>query len=106
MQPPTLAQGRFDNTTIAYTPDQQTLYTGSGPAAIWPSATDPTYEQCVTQLQTQALSLAEAQAIPYRQGQGLCIVAYEQKAVAFVRGSDPPGGQAVEMRGIRWPNPQ
>jgi hypothetical protein len=106
VQPPTLAQGRFDNTTIAYTPDQHTLFTGTGPAAIWPSATDPTYEQCVTQVQTQSLSPTEAQAIPYRQGQGLCIVAYEQKAMGFVRGSDPPGGQAVEMRGIRWPNPQ
>jgi hypothetical protein len=57
-------------------------------------------------VQTQSLSPTEAQAIPYRQGQGLCIVAYEQKAMGFVRGSDPPGGQAVEMRGIRWPNPQ
>lgn len=106
VQPPTLAQGQFDNTTVAYSPDQQTLYVGSGPAAIWPSPTDPTVAQCQAQVQTQSLSPTEAHSVPYRQGQGLCIVAYQQKAMAFVRGSDPPGGQAVQMRGIRWPNPQ
>lgn len=108
VQPPTVVGDNVSyRVTVAYTPSQQTLAVGyaglGGPAAIWPGATDPTYEQCLAQVQTQPLSQNEQQMVPYRQGQGVCIVTYHGVAMAFVRGISPPGTEAVEMHGIRWP---
>ncbi len=108
VQPPSVVSDSSPNRiTVAYDGGHQTLAVGftglEGPAAVWPAATVPTYEQCLAQVQTQPLSSIEQQAIPYRQGQGLCIVTYQRVALAFVRGISAPGPKAVQMQGIRWP---
>lgn len=91
--------------TVVYNPDRGELgTTNSGPAALWTSPVDPTYEDCVSVLATQPLADTESQAIPYRQDQGLCVETFNGAAIAFVRGVTEEGGrqQAVQMSGIRW----
>lgn len=91
--------------TVVYDGQRGTLSTENAyPAGLWTSTADPSYEQCLTLLQTQALSRDEARAVPYRRGQGLCIVTFNEAAVVFVRGESPAGSEAVQMRGVRWPN--
>lgn len=77
---------------------------GGGPVALWTEERDPTYEECVAQLGVQALGRREIQSIPYVRGQGLCVVTFADRAVAFVRGVSAVDGDAVQMRAVRWPH--
>lgn len=91
--------------TVRFDADDGTLAVdGGGPAALWTEQRDPTYEDCVAQLGTQALGRRELQSIPYVRGQGVCVVTFANRAVAFVRGVSAVDGDAVQMRAVRWPH--
>ena len=102
VQPPTVDTDHAYATTITYQPSTQTLQTFAT-TAVWSASTDPTYDQCVAQLQTQPLSTEETGALGYRRGQGVCVVAYGRAAVAFIRETGAPGPEAVEVHALRWP---
>lgn len=69
--------------------------------ARWESSSDPSYEECVTELNTQTLSSEEKAGFLYEQGLGLCIL--DGEAVAFVRTLSPAdGAPAVQLQATRW----
>lgn len=101
VSPPSTGDAAF--ATIIYHPETTSLSTNNSyPSALWTSASDPTYAQCVTQIGTQPMAREERNEIPYEVGVGVCIETFGKDAIAFVRGAGEPGGQSVQMDAIRW----
>lgn len=89
--------------TILYRSNNNAFSTNNSPsAALWNSAQDPTYEQCLTQLGTQALSYNERHKIPYQPDLALCVKTFGGDNIAFIRIVQPPSGEGAQAFAIMW----
>lgn len=89
--------------TIRYLPEKRTFSTGnSHPVALWPGATDPSYEQCTAQIGSQPLSSEESDAIPYQGGLAICVKTFSAQTLAFIRFTETPSTQSAPAFAQTW----
>lgn len=89
--------------TLIYDSSSQQFSTNnSSPAALWTEPAQPTHDQCVTQLNTQALSFDEWHAINYSPNLGICVVPFGANKVVFIRIPQKPAGVAAQTVVTMW----
>jgi hypothetical protein len=99
---PHVGDGAF--ATILYYPDEHRYSTNnSNPAAPWLAKDNPSYDDCVAQLGTNAFSYQEYHNIRYQKNLGICVRAFDGGNIVFIRLTAALSGEGALAYAIIWP---